>query len=84
VRLVIALEVTMDESSSCPPVSSYGGPERSRVASTSNSHSCRDLWLLTSNSPRDPENNMNAVWAARQSGVERVVRLSAVGSRRST
>ncbi|MGH3922154.1 MAG: NAD(P)H-binding protein, partial [Pseudonocardiaceae bacterium] len=40
----------------------------------------QDLWLLTPNSPRAPENNMNAVWAARQAGVERVVRLSAVGA----
>lgn len=39
-----------------------------------------DLWLLTANSPRAPENSMNAVWAARQAGVERVVRLSAVGA----
>jgi uncharacterized protein YbjT (DUF2867 family) len=37
-----------------------------------------DLWLLTPNGPRASENNMNAVWAARQAGVERVVRLSAV------
>ncbi|MGJ7905986.1 SDR family oxidoreductase [Actinopolyspora sp. H202] len=40
----------------------------------------QDLWLLTPNSPRAPENNMNAVWAARRAGVERVVRLSAVGA----
>lgn len=39
-----------------------------------------DLWLLNPNGPRAPENNMNAVWAARQSGVERVVRLSAIGA----
>lgn len=37
-----------------------------------------DLWLLTPNGPRASENNMNAVWAARRAGVERVVRLSAV------
>lgn len=37
-----------------------------------------DLWLLTPNDPRAPEHSMNAVWAARQAGVERVVRLSAV------
>ena len=37
-----------------------------------------DLWLLTPNSPRASENNMNAIWAARQAGVEQVVRLSAV------
>ncbi|WP_216214548.1 SDR family oxidoreductase [Amycolatopsis aidingensis] len=38
----------------------------------------QDLWLLTPNDPRAPEHSMNAVWAARQAGVERVVRLSAV------
>ena len=27
----------------------------------------QDLWLLTPNSPRAPENNMNALWAARRS-----------------
>jgi uncharacterized protein YbjT (DUF2867 family) len=40
----------------------------------------QDLWLLTPNGPRAPENNMNALWAARQAGVERVVRLSVVGA----
>jgi uncharacterized protein YbjT (DUF2867 family) len=40
----------------------------------------RDAWLLMPNGPRAPENNMNAVWAARRAGVERVVRLSAVGA----
>ncbi len=39
-----------------------------------------DLWLLNANSPRAPENSINAVWAARQAGVQRVVRLSAVGA----
>lgn len=39
-----------------------------------------DLWLLTPNGPRAPENNMNALWAARGAGVERVVRLSAVNA----
>jgi uncharacterized protein YbjT (DUF2867 family) len=39
-----------------------------------------DLWLLVPNGPRAPEHSMNAVWAARQAGVERVVRLSAVGA----
>ncbi len=38
----------------------------------------QDLWLLVPNGPRAPENSMNAVWAARQAGVERVVRLSAI------
>jgi len=37
-----------------------------------------DVWLLTPNGPRAPENNMNALWAAREAGVERVVRLSAI------
>ncbi len=40
----------------------------------------QDVWLLTPNGPRAPEHHMNAVWAARQAGVERVVRLSAVGA----
>ncbi|WP_131738214.1 NmrA family NAD(P)-binding protein [Actinomadura roseirufa] len=40
----------------------------------------QDLWLLTPNDPRAPEHNMNALWAARQAGVERVVRLSVVGA----
>jgi uncharacterized protein YbjT (DUF2867 family) len=40
----------------------------------------QDLWLLVPNGPRAPENSMNAVWAARQAGVERVVRLSAIGA----
>ncbi|PRX66062.1 uncharacterized protein YbjT (DUF2867 family) [Nonomuraea fuscirosea] len=39
-----------------------------------------DLWLLTPNGPRAPEHSSNAVWAARQAGVERVVRLSAIGA----
>lgn len=39
-----------------------------------------DVWLLTPNGPRAPEHNMNAVWAARQAGVERIVRLSVVGA----
>lgn len=43
-------------------------------------HGVHDLWLLTPNGPRASENSMNAVWAARQAGVERVVRLSAVGA----
>ncbi|MEU6780197.1 SDR family oxidoreductase [Nonomuraea angiospora] len=40
----------------------------------------QDVWLLTPNGPRAPENSMNAMWAARQAGVERVVRLSVVGA----
>lgn len=39
-----------------------------------------DLWLLTAVGPRAPENSMNAVWAAKRAGVERVVRLSAIGA----
>ncbi|MFZ5892642.1 MAG: SDR family oxidoreductase [Myxococcota bacterium] len=39
-----------------------------------------DLWLLNSVGPRQPENSMNALWAARSAGVERVVRLSAIGA----
>jgi uncharacterized protein YbjT (DUF2867 family) len=38
------------------------------------------LWLLTVPGPRAPENSMNAVWAARQAGVRRVVRMSAIGA----
>jgi len=37
-----------------------------------------DVWLLPPNGPRSSENSMNALWAARQAGVQRVVRLSAV------
>lgn len=37
-----------------------------------------DLWLLTPNDPQAPAQSSNAVWAARQAGVERVVRLSAI------
>lgn len=40
----------------------------------------QDLWLLVPNGPRASENSMNVVWAARTAGVERVVRLSAVGA----
>lgn len=39
-----------------------------------------ELWLLTPNGPRAAEHSMNAAWAARRAGVERVVRLSAVGA----
>lgn len=38
------------------------------------------LWLLTAPGPRASENSMNALWAARQAGVRRVVRLSAIGA----
>ncbi|WP_103954781.1 SDR family oxidoreductase [Nonomuraea solani] len=40
----------------------------------------QDVWLLVPNGPRAPEHNMNALWAARQAGVERVVRLSVIGA----
>ena len=39
-----------------------------------------DLWLLVPNGPRAPEHSSNAVWAARQAGVQRVVRLSVFGA----
>ena len=39
-----------------------------------------DLWLLTPNGPRAPEHSTNALWAARRAGIERVVRMSAVGA----
>lgn len=39
-----------------------------------------DLWLLTPPGPRAPEHSMNALWAAKQSGVRRVVRMSAIGA----
>lgn len=39
-----------------------------------------DLWLLTPYGPRAPEHSMNALWAARRAGVERCVRMSAVGA----
>jgi uncharacterized protein YbjT (DUF2867 family) len=39
-----------------------------------------ELWLLTAPGPRAPENSMNALWAARQGGVKRVVRMSAIGA----
>jgi len=40
----------------------------------------QDLWLLNAVGPRQPENSMNAIWAAKRAGVERVVRLSAIGA----
>jgi uncharacterized protein YbjT (DUF2867 family) len=40
----------------------------------------QDLWLLTAVGPRAPENSMNGLWAARRAGVERVVRMSAIGA----
>jgi uncharacterized protein YbjT (DUF2867 family) len=39
-----------------------------------------DLWLLNGVTPRQPENSMNALHAARAAGVERVVRMSAIGA----
>ncbi|TYB56351.1 SDR family oxidoreductase [Nonomuraea sp. PA05] len=40
----------------------------------------RALWLLTAMGPLAPHRSMNAVWAARQAGVEHVVRMSAIGA----
>jgi uncharacterized protein YbjT (DUF2867 family) len=54
----------LDDSSSLPPA--FEGVD--------------DLWLLTPPSPRAPENSMNALWAAKQAGVKRVVRMSAIGA----
>lgn len=39
-----------------------------------------DLWLLNAVGPRQPENSMNALWAAKLAGVERVLRMSAIGA----
>jgi uncharacterized protein YbjT (DUF2867 family) len=39
-----------------------------------------DVWQLTPPGPRAPENAMNLLWAARQAGVERIVRMSAIGA----
>lgn len=38
------------------------------------------LWLLTAMGPMAPHASMNALWAARQTGVRHIVRLSAVGA----
>ncbi|MDG4823222.1 SDR family oxidoreductase [Asanoa sp. WMMD1127] len=38
------------------------------------------LFLLTAMGPLAPSQSMNALWAARQAGVEHVVRLSAIGA----
>ncbi|MFD0899014.1 NAD(P)H-binding protein [Actinomadura sediminis] len=40
----------------------------------------QDVWLLVPNGPRAPEHSMNALWAARRAGAERIVRLSVVGA----
>ncbi|WP_435209781.1 SDR family oxidoreductase [Micromonospora sp. bgisy143] len=40
----------------------------------------RTLWLLTPMGPIAPSQSMNAVWAARQAGVQHIVRLSAIGA----
>jgi uncharacterized protein YbjT (DUF2867 family) len=39
-----------------------------------------DLWLLNAVGPRQPENSMNALWAAKRAGVQRVLRMSAIGA----
>lgn len=38
------------------------------------------LWLLTPMGPHAPHLSMNAIWAARQAGVQHIVRLSAIGA----
>jgi uncharacterized protein YbjT (DUF2867 family) len=38
------------------------------------------VWLLTAGDPRGPEQNSNAVWAAKQAGVKHIVRMSAAGA----
>lgn len=38
------------------------------------------VWLLTAGDPRGPEQNSNAIWAARQAGVKHIVRMSVVGA----
>jgi uncharacterized protein YbjT (DUF2867 family) len=40
----------------------------------------RTLWLLTPMGPEAPHTTSNALWAARNAGVQHVVRLSAVGA----
>jgi uncharacterized protein YbjT (DUF2867 family) len=37
------------------------------------------LWLLTAMGPQAPHASMNAVWAAKEAGVEHIVRMSAIG-----
>jgi uncharacterized protein YbjT (DUF2867 family) len=39
-----------------------------------------DVWQLTPPGPRAPEHAMNTLWAARQAGAKRVVRMSAIGA----
>ncbi|MDP4503878.1 SDR family oxidoreductase [Nonomuraea turcica] len=38
------------------------------------------LWLLTAMGPQAPHASMNAVWAAREAGVDHIVRMSAIGA----
>ncbi len=38
------------------------------------------LWLLTAGDPRSPEQNSNAIWAAKKAGVKHIVRMSAAGA----
>jgi uncharacterized protein YbjT (DUF2867 family) len=38
------------------------------------------LWLLCQAGPRAPEQSSNGLWAARQAGVKKVVRLSVIGA----
>ena len=39
-----------------------------------------DVWQLAPPGPRAPEYSMNILWAARQAGTKRVVRMSAIGA----
>lgn len=39
-----------------------------------------DVWQLAPPGPRAPEHAMNTLWAARQAGAKRVVRMSAIGA----
>jgi uncharacterized protein YbjT (DUF2867 family) len=38
------------------------------------------VWLLTAGDPRAPEQNSNAIWAAKKAGVKHIVRMSAAGA----
>lgn len=38
------------------------------------------VWLLTPPGPRAPEQSSNGLWAARQAGIKRIVRMSVVGA----
>lgn len=81
----VALRALVRDESKAEGIESFGVEIRIADLDTPESlpaafEGVHDLWLLNANDPRLPENSMNAVWAARQAGVERVVRLSAVGA----